>query len=170
MAKPCIQNESELVFRNGELSTFRTFIKCLEYVNDPKLFPTLLNGSAISPVQLKTEIQLNNIGDIDPEGASVQLDFYLTLYWNDDRLAMPAYWSQVDPVLQLEGVRLERIFYDSAGWFIWVPDIFFVDGLSIVEQGKSFSINASNTVRFQSHIVGTFSQQHYSFYDYPRGT
>lgn len=67
---------------------------------------------------------MNNIGDINPEGASVELDFYLSLYWNDDRLAMPAYWSRVDPALQLEGVRLERIFYDSAGWFIWVPDVF----------------------------------------------
>lgn len=46
---------------------------------------------------------------------------------------------------------------------------FFVDGLSIVEQGMSFSINASNTVTFQSHIVGTFSQQHFGFHDFPRG-
>jgi hypothetical protein len=102
--------------------------------------------------------------------AVVELDFYLTFYWQDDRLAMPAYWSSVDQVVQTEGVRLERIFYDSAGWFVWVPNIFFHDGLKITEQGMSISINASNTFTMSKHIIAALSQQHFSFMDFPLDT
>lgn len=39
------------------------------------------------------------------------------------------YHKQVDSSIREIGVRLERIFYDPAGSFVWLPDIFFHDGI-----------------------------------------
>ena len=133
---PSIKNQSELVFdAYGSLSTFGTFIACVENVDGPKLIPALNDGDLQAPVQVKTAIALNNIGDIDPSGALVTLDFTLNLYWRDDRLDMPIFWNEIDPLIRKNGVRLERIFKDSAGSFVWLPDIYFFDGIKVVEQG-----------------------------------
>ena len=151
---PCIQNESELVFDGGILSTFGTLIACLGHVEGPKLIPVIYDGALLRPLQLKTGIELNNIGTIDPVGAVVTLDLYLDFYWRDHRFHMPLFWDRAGETLRREGVRLERIFRDSSGRcaltvahgldrlpdfmtcfrsFIWLPDIFFLDGINVVE-------------------------------------
>jgi hypothetical protein len=75
--------------------------------------------------------------------------------------------EQVAPTVREEGIRLERIFYDSAGSFVWLPDIFFHDGLSFTEQGASISINASNVIFWQRHLIVVLSQQQFSFEQFP---
>lgn len=73
----------------------------------------------------------------------------------------------MDPSIQELGVRLERIFYDSAGSFVWLPDIFFHDGLVVREQGSSILLNASNMIFWQRHLIVTLSQQQFSFESFP---
>lgn len=111
----CIRNESELVFERNTLSVFGTFIACVANVDGPKLIPSVDTLRVLPPVDMKTAIRLNNIGTIDPSGALVTLDFELALYWTDNRLNMPVFWNRVDPSMRRDGVRLERIFKDSAG-------------------------------------------------------
>ena len=151
---PCINNNSEVVFRDGILSIYETFIKCRDNIPSPKLIPSIYNGTIDTlqvstcaftlicvaycsywlfyQYEVQTALQLNNIGDIDPAAASVEVDFYLSLYWKDERLDMKPLWEVVDDNLKSDGVHIDRIFYDSAGIFIWLPDIFFQDGLKVV--------------------------------------
>ena len=132
LTTPCIANISELVFQqNGLISTKETFLRCLENIPDAKLIPLPATGG---PLGVSSLIQLNNIGTIDPAGALIEVDFFLTLYWQDDRFAMPAYWDQVDNSTRKHGVKLDRIFFDSAGQFIWLPDIFFHDIVTLGAQ------------------------------------
>ena len=49
---------------------------------------------------------MNNIESIDPVGALVQIDFFLTMFWQDGRLAMPNYWNLTSQQVQEEGIRL----------------------------------------------------------------
>lgn len=74
---------------------------------------------------------------------------------------------QVDPTIQAAGIHLERIFYDPAGSFVWLPDIFFHDGLEVKEQGAIISINASNVIFWQRHLIVSLSQQQFSFEMFP---
>ena len=128
----CIYNASDLVYNQYEnlqgysVDTYETFLKCLSRISGPKLIPSLNQSE---PVEVFTSLELNNIGDIDPAGALVELDFYLRLWWKDPRLNMPAYWESLE--IGVKEVHLDRIFYDSAGIFIWRPDIFYHDGLDI---------------------------------------
>ena len=128
----CIYNASDLVYsefgsiQGNSIDTYATFLKCLSRISGPKLIPSLNQSE---PVTVYTSLELNNIGDIDPAGALVELDFYLRLWWSDPRLNMPAYWESRGTAVK--EVHLDRIFYDSAGVFIWRPDIFYHDGLDI---------------------------------------
>ena len=128
----CIYNASDLVYNEFEniqgssVDTYATFLKCLSRISGPKLIPSLNQSES---VVVYTSIELNNIGNIDPAGALVELDFYLRLWWSDPRLNMPAYWESEGTAVK--EVHLDRIFYDSAGIFIWRPDIFYHDGLDI---------------------------------------
>jgi hypothetical protein len=127
----------------------------VENIDGPNLIPSTDTLRLLPPVDVKTAIRLNNIGSIDPSGALVTLDFELALFWTDDRLGMPLFWDRVDPAMRRDGIRLERIYRDSAGRsvvpschthatfanvnmvsFIWLPDIFFYDGITIAEQGN----------------------------------
>lgn len=164
----CIRNSSDLVYTesSGKIDTYQTFLKCLSKVNSPKLISSL-NSSR--PVEVKTSVRMNNIGNIDPKNAFVELDFYLTLEWQEDRLAMPIYWESFAEGVP-QRVHLDRIFYDSAGIFIWRPDIFFHDGLHIETLGESFYINSNNTVYWQRHMDVRLSQQHFTFAMFPDDT
>ena len=50
---------------------------------------------------------------------------------------------------------------------MWLPDVFFHDGLTLLEQGASISINSSNVIFWQRHLVVTLSQQQFSFEKFP---
>ena len=126
----CIFNASDLVYsdvQGSSVDTYETFLKCLSRISGPKLIPSL---NQTEPVKIYTSVEFNNIGDIDPAGAYVELDFYIRFWWNDPRLNMPAYWENQDNI-GVKEVHLDRIFYDSAGIFIWRPDIFYHDGCDI---------------------------------------
>ena len=146
----CIYNSSDLVYDRFEnIDTYATFLKCLSRISGPKLIPSLNQSE---PVKIYTSLELNNIGDIDPAGALVELDFYVRFWWNDPRLNMPAYWKSFKK--GTEEVHLDRIFYDSAGIFIWRPDIFFPDGLDIKVLRNSKSLNATHV-----NIISTIITQ-----------
>jgi hypothetical protein len=131
---PCIRNSSEIPRKNGEINIYQTFLLCLSRVNSPKLIPSVFTPG--TPLEVTTAIQLNNIGDIDPAGALVEVDFYLSLWWNEDRLSMPQFWNTQSLEIQKTGIHLDRIFYDPAGIFIFRPDVFFHDGIKVVTEGE----------------------------------
>jgi hypothetical protein len=54
-------------------------------------------------------ILLNNLHTIDAVASESTVDFYLRLYWYDNRLSTPQFWKQVEDEIEPTGFQ-ERKF------------------------------------------------------------
>jgi hypothetical protein len=61
---PCINDESELIYVNGELSFVENFKLCISNIADPLNIPTIRNGSQEGVQYVYTNIQLNNLHSV----------------------------------------------------------------------------------------------------------
>ncbi len=61
---PCIQDASELIYVNGELSFIENFKLCVANIADPMNIPTIRNGSQTGVQYVYTNIQLNNLHSV----------------------------------------------------------------------------------------------------------
>lgn len=57
---------------------------------------------------------------------TAELDFYLRLYWRDNRMNMPLFWEKVSPQLRKDGFYLTSIMTRDPAIF-WTPDVRFHD-------------------------------------------
>ena len=60
----CINNETQIVYVNGEISTTQTFYNCLGNIADPYNIPTFYNGTFNGVMMVQNSIQLNNLHDV----------------------------------------------------------------------------------------------------------
>jgi len=71
---------------------------------------------------------------------------------------MPVFWDAVDPVFRDNGIRLQKVLYNSSGLFFWRPDIFFHDSLSISLLGEAIFFNADNEFYWQQHLSAKLAE------------
>lgn len=63
---------------------------------------------------------------------SVTLDFYLRLYWRDDRFDMPVFWAKMSNSVRSNGFEITKLIDPNLGKIpFWLPDIRFHDAASI---------------------------------------
>ncbi len=58
------------------------------------------------------------------------LDFYIRLYWFDERLNMPLFWNKTSPSVQQKGIDISNMLTNDS-IYMWLPDIQFNDGLEV---------------------------------------
>jgi hypothetical protein len=80
---------------------------------------------------VNTSIQLNNLHSVDAVAGTATLDFYLRLYWQDNRLAMPLFWNKTSNAIQQNGVELTNLLTLNTSAGIWFPDIRFHDVVEV---------------------------------------
>jgi hypothetical protein len=68
---------------------------------------------------------------VDAIANKVTLDFYLRLYWQDNRFNMPAFWKRMSPRVRRDGFELTNILDSELGIKIWTPDIRFHDAAEL---------------------------------------
>lgn len=129
---PCIHNESELIFINEMISATQTIDNCIANIPDPYSIPTFYNGSYQGSMKVFSNIQINNLHDVDAITGTITIDFYLRLFWKDNRFNMPLFWDQLDNSTQAYGVDLTKLVDSNYGNApFWLPDIRFHDAASI---------------------------------------
>ena len=62
---------------------------------------------------------------------SVTLDFYLRLYWTDNRFNMPMLWNKLSKTVRSNGFEITRILENNSSCPFWLPDIRFHDAASV---------------------------------------
>jgi hypothetical protein len=122
----CINDESEIQYVNGEISATKTFYNCLKNIAEPLSLPSIYNGTVNGVVDVLTSIQFNNLHEIDAVAGKATLDFYLRLFWRDDRYNMPLFWNKMSKKLKSTGIELTLIKEQDDGQ-IWYPDVRFHD-------------------------------------------
>ena len=63
---------------------------------------------------------------IDAIAGTATLDFYLRLYWRDNRFNMSVFWSKCSKSMKKDGFDLTRL-VDNGEVSFWLPDIRFHD-------------------------------------------
>ena len=61
---PCIQDESEVIYVNGDVSFGRTFIECYSNLANPGLIPTFINGTYNGIERVNISVGLNNLQSV----------------------------------------------------------------------------------------------------------
>ena len=160
----CI-DESTLEFDDGILSISKSLAFCIRNINDVSVIPSIYNGSTKEPLKVETHLNVISIAGLDAVLGTVQLDFYMYFYWIDNRFSMKDFWSHMSDDLKETGVRFDQ----NSDQFdtIWKPDIFFHDGLSSEVQSELFTLNYKNEFTHSKRVVATFSQQQFTFADFP---
>lgn len=126
----CIRNESDLVYVNDAISASQIMTNCITNIPDPYNIPTFYNGSFIEGMTIFSNIQINNLHEVDAVSGTVTIDFYLRLYWRDNRFNMPLFWEKLDQQAQGYGVEITKLI-DLGGTPIWLPDLHFHDAASL---------------------------------------
>lgn len=164
---PCIFNDSQLAYVNGELSATQTFYNCLANVADPGMIPTYYNGSYHGVLLMNSTMVLNNLERIDEVEGTARLQFSLRLRWRDDRLAMPNFWDKVTPLTQSSGIDLTNIFFTNTSFVIWTPVLRFTDASDVQFQVEYLKFNSSNIFIMGIGVDCTLLQPNYNFEKYP---
>ena len=169
---PCIKDESDIVYVDGLISFSQTMKNCLDHVADPLLIPTFYNNTFNGIILVNSSLQLNNLHFIDPVAGEVTLDFYLRLYWYDNRLAMPLFWNKMSKSVQANGIELTALVADpeDTGVDIWKPDVRFHDASAVDYIVETIRINASNVVFWSRHTKITLIQPKQDFRLFPEDT
>jgi hypothetical protein len=164
---PCLTNKSDLVYINGIISLSKTLQKCVENIADPLTIPTFYKGKYNGVLLVNTSIQVNNLHSIDAVAGETTLDFYLRLYWYDNRLAMPIFWNQTSPQVQKDGIDITSMLDSNPGINIWKPDVRFHDASEVEYIVQTIRINASNVLFWSRHTKITLIQPKLDFSAFP---
>ena len=162
----CINSESDLGYINGQLSFDETFKNCLRNVADAKYLPTFINGTIAGTMNVGTNIVLNNLHEVDALVSKVSIDFYLRLYWRDNRFNMPLYWDRVQPSVRRDGVTITISSIDDVAF--WLPDIRFHDIDAFDTLAMTLRVNSSNIFFWSRHIKADFMQPDLTFHNFPQ--
>jgi hypothetical protein len=146
----CINDESEIEYVNGEISATNTFYACLKNIAEPLSLPSIYNGTVNGVVDVLTSIQFNNLHEIDAVAGTATLDFYLRLYWRDDRYNMPLFWNKISKKLRSTGIELTLIKEQDEGK-IWYPDVRFHDVTEI-----EYIVEVSTALHYCVKIVHVY--------------
>jgi hypothetical protein len=95
------------------------------------------------------------------------VDFFMTSIWEDPRFDMPIFWEKMDPVWRSQGIRINKVLYDSAGLFFWTPDLYFIDGMQSYKENEDIFLNASNVLTMSTHYTVKFAESLYEFENFP---
>jgi hypothetical protein len=166
---PCITDASQLVYQNGIFAVGQTIQACINNIPDPKLIPVVYNGSYVGEsLDLLTRLQVNQIQEIDAISGKVTFDFYLEWRWTDNRMSMPLFWNEVDPIFRFDGIEVSELLRDEkSGFGFWLPNMYFLDELDFKYHGQSIKINVFNTVEWQIHGVATLAESLFDFSHFP---
>ena len=169
---PCLSDESDIAYDKNLISFSQTMRNCLDNVADPLLIPTFYNSTFNGVILINATIQLNNLHFIDPIAGEVTLDFYLRLYWYDNRLAMPVFWNKMSKSVQANGIELTALVADpeDTGVDIWKPDVRFHDASDVDYIVETIRINASNVVFWSRHTKIKLIQPKQDFRLFPEDT
>ena len=88
---------------------------------------------------------------IDAVGGTVSMDFYLRLYWQDNRLSMPLFWEQMSPTVRKNGIDLTQYFAANPGNSFWLPDVRFHDA-----QNLNYLVQVSGQPYFYVNILRSY--------------
>lgn len=165
--RPCIWNDSQLAYINGELSATQTFFNCLSNVADPGMLPTYYNGSYHGLLVMNSSMVLNNLERVNEVEGTARLQFSLRLRWQDDRLAMPNFWSKVSAKTQSSGIDLTNVFFTNTSFVVWTPVLRFTDSSDVQFQVEFLKLNASNTFLMGIGVDCTLLQPNFNFQRYP---
>jgi hypothetical protein len=108
----------------------------------------------------------NFFKQVDAVAGSVKVDFYLRLYWRDNRFNMPLFWQKTSPAQRKDGFYLTQLL-ELEELAIWMPDIRFHDAANIEVLAQTLRVNASNVFFWSRHIVIELMQPQMQFADYP---
>jgi hypothetical protein len=92
------------------------------------------------------------------------MDFYLRLYWRDNRYNMPIFWEKMSPDVQKYGFEFTR-FQPTINF--WKPDIRFHDAATANTIVETIRFNASNIFFWSRHTINTFAEPTMDFHQYP---
>lgn len=129
------------------ISATQTLYNCLANVADPYNIPTFYNGTFNGIMIVNTSLQLNNLHDIDAVAGTATLDFYLRLYWQDNRLNMPLFWNKMSSSVKKNGVELTLILTNTSIG-LWTPDVRFHDAADL-DYIVQVTFKFSNVVKFR---------------------
>jgi hypothetical protein len=172
---PCI-NESTLVYaENGMVSVTETLIRCLQYINDPLMFPGYFFNASDLPFVVKNMVVLNNLISIKEVDNSAELDIYFRLYWQDPRLNMPALWSalqDINPILGSMGIDVSQLLgvqdvLSSQVPSVWLPDIFFPEAIETNLGDHFLKLHPNGTMEWSRHLQMKLIQSQFDYRKYP---
>lgn len=164
---PCINNISDLVYVNGQLSATGTFYNCLARVSDPMMIPTFYNNDFNGLLVVNNSITFNNIESLDAVKSIAVLQLNFKMVWQDDRLAMPVFWNQMSDNVKSFGIDLTQLMLSNTSIGIWTPIVRFPDASSITPFSWSLRLNSSNILYFQQSYRLELSGPKFNFREYP---
>ena len=165
---PCL-NSSELVYSPlGYLSFGESFLKCLENVGDPIIFPGVLTNSQIT---VKIQFYLSSLIRLNEIESSASISFGFSQFWYDPRLDMPSLWSNLSTSVQSQGVDITRFLSVNdvnSGNVpnIWLPDITFPDAVSLTVTQQAIRIFPIG-INWVQYFVATFQENSFTYESYP---
>lgn len=158
--QPCL-NSSQLVYNSfGQYSITGSFTACLDNVQDVLLYP---GYNTNTPVTIYTQLGINNLINIDEVNNLVTFDAFIRLYWQDPRLLMPDFWSQLNASDSINGIDMSNVMnvQNIAGIIpnIWTPDIIFPDAESYTMDASYLLLMRPTYWDWSRHLVVTLIQR-----------
>jgi hypothetical protein len=124
----------------------------------------------VIPVNVTSQIVLNNLVEVDEVLQLVTLDLKFRLYWFDDRFNVTiALFKALNPSYTLNGIDMTFI-HASGQLKIWLPDLDFSDAQTVTELQTSLRLKPYGLVYWSRHLSLTLSQTSFDYSMYPLDT
>ena len=139
---------------------------CSKNILNAYLIPSY--GSGSQPVEVFTQLVLNNLISISEIDGLATFDFYLRFTWRDGRWNIQDLWDNVKEPMRDQGIEISPFWKNTENSLpLWTPDIMFQDAIEFKVISETLKFQQNETFYWSRHCVMSVVQSEWKFHEYP---
>jgi hypothetical protein len=162
---PCL---SEPLYKNNPENPdiFSSMYACVDNITDALDPPSYLKNAP--PVETFSSFQVNGMMSLSELEGTATFDFFWRIYWLDQRMNMPAFWTAINetrPELTTAGIDITGMVYNQEPLNVWLPDLFLTTAKEVNVLDETIRIRPGGVMFWSRHMVATLQENSFGEFD-----